>query len=70
MEEFIQQLGGSGYLARELGLPLSRVSMWRVNGVAWRWRPAVARIARRKKVKLPDGFLDSFSGDGDHRKAG
>lgn len=58
MKDFIEQLGGSGFLANELGLKQSRVTMWRVNGVAWRFRPAVAKIARRKRISLPAGFLD------------
>lgn len=30
---------------------------WAVNGVPWRWRPLVARMATEKGVRLPKGFL-------------
>lgn len=28
------------------------------RGIAWRYRPLIADMARKAKVKLPDGFFD------------
>ena len=53
-----RRLGGSGALSEELGLPQSTVSTWRVRGIPWRWRPVIADMAKRRKVRLPTGFLD------------
>lgn len=56
--ELIKALGGSGVVARATGLNQSTVSMWRERGIAWRYRPFIADMARKAKVQLPDGFLD------------
>lgn len=56
--ELIKALGGSGKVSKAIGLNQSTVSMWRERGIAWRYRPLIADMARKAKVKLPDGFLD------------
>jgi hypothetical protein len=56
--ELIKALGGSGKVSKAIGLNQSTVSMWRERGIAWRYRPLIADMARKAKVKLPDGFFD------------
>lgn len=56
--DLIGALGGSGAVAKATGLNQSTVSMWRERGIAWRYRPMIADMARKAKVQLPDGFLD------------
>lgn len=48
---------GTAELARRLQLRLNTVSNWRSRGVPYRWRPAVAKIARQKRIKIPSDFL-------------
>lgn len=57
-EHLIDRLGGTRAVADALGQNLSTVSMWRVRGVPWRFRPAVANLAKRQKVPLPKAFLE------------
>lgn len=33
------------------------VYKWKQNGVPWRWRPAIERLARERGLALPSGFL-------------
>ncbi|MSO71370.1 MAG: hypothetical protein EXQ88_05080 [Alphaproteobacteria bacterium] len=54
---FIDALGGSHAVADRLGEKLSTVSTWRIRGVPWRHRTALATLARQHRVPLPDGFL-------------
>ena len=65
--DFIDQLGGGTVIAAELwpGAPVEqqdrlreRVYKWKKNGVPWRWRSAVARLAKRRGVPLPEDFFD------------
>jgi hypothetical protein len=56
-EALIVALGDTGAVADELGLMDSRVSNWKQRGVAWRYRPKIAALAKRKRVALPEGFL-------------
>jgi len=53
----IDALGGSAAVAKALGVSLSAVSNWRSRPIPWRWRPALAALARREGVELPDDFL-------------
>lgn len=57
-EHLIDRLGGTRAVADALGQNLSTVSMWRQRGVPWRFRPAVANLAKRQKVPLPKAFLE------------
>jgi hypothetical protein len=56
--ELIQALGDRTKIAAALGVKPSRVGMWNYRGVAWRYRPAVARLASERGVKLPQDFWD------------
>lgn len=56
--DFIEQLGGTGAVATELRQNDSTVSMWRVRGIPWRWRPTIAELAKRRGVDVPSGFLE------------
>lgn len=61
----IDSLGGGSALAEALWGPRTGkkdrraelVYAWKKNGVAWKWRPAVARIANERGVALPADFL-------------
>ena len=57
--QLIDALGGHRVLAAELGIEPSMVWNWqnRRSGVAADWRPTVADLARRKRIKLPPDFL-------------
>lgn len=56
--DLVDQLGGSASLADHFTLDQSTVSCWRTRGVSRAYRPAVADLARKRKVALPEGFLD------------
>ena len=60
-DDFIGALGGSAKVAEATGQNQSTVSMWRVRGVSWRFRPMIADMARKARVQLPDGFLDPIA---------
>ncbi len=55
---FIRALGDTAAVAKLTGEHLSTVSNWKERGIPWRWRPTIAQAARRKKVALPDDFLE------------
>lgn len=55
--ELILALGGTKAVAEQIRQPRSAVSNWQKRGVPWRWRPAIAAMARRKRIKLPAEFL-------------
>lgn len=57
MKELIAALGGVTTVAEALELKVSRVSNWGLRGVPWRYRPAIADLAKAKRVKLPPDFL-------------
>jgi hypothetical protein len=54
----IDSLGGNKLLCRELGQKQSTISNWRRRGVPWRWRPTVARLAKEKRIQLPNDFFN------------
>ena len=56
--ELIVALGDTSQLASALGLKDNQVSNWKQRGIAWPYRAVIADMAKRKKVALPDGFLD------------
>ena len=65
--EFIAELGGGTEIAKRLsiitGTEVDReaVYKWRENNhVPWRWRHYLVAIAKKKRVKPPDGFLPSI----------
>lgn len=59
MDDIIDALGGPKKVADELGglLP-QRVANWKTRGIPWRMRHRLARLAERRGIKLPKGFLD------------
>ena len=57
MDQLIDDLGGTGSVATELGQKDSTVSMWKTRGIPWRWRPTVAALAKRKGIEIPSDFL-------------
>lgn len=58
----IDRLGGSKAVAEALHQKQNTISMWRIRGVPWRFRPALAALARRQGVSLPRNFLDPDNG--------
>lgn len=65
--EFIEALGGHTAVAEALTAQTGRefdpraVHKWKRNGVPYRWRPLVERLARAKRVPLPKGFSDPLT---------
>ena len=59
LKEIIKAFGGSGPLSRELKLPIGTVSIWRIRGIPWKWRPIIADMAKARKIKLPKDFLNA-----------
>lgn len=55
--EIIVALGDTGAVAGALGRKESAVSNWKERGIPWKWKPAVARIAKERGVTLPADFL-------------
>jgi hypothetical protein len=55
---FIEQLGGSATVARVAGVSFKVADNWRRRGIAYPYRPRIARHAQEANVPLPDGFLD------------
>jgi len=54
----IEALGGVTALATAIGAKQrSLVSNWLLRGISFQYRPLVADIAKRKRVKLPKDFL-------------
>lgn len=56
--EFIEQLGGSKYIAEQLGVSQPHVCNWWRDGrcIPWKYRPKVEAIALIKNVPLPHDF--------------
>ena len=57
MSSLIERLGGAAQVAKELGLKPNVVGNWTERGVAWKWRPALAALADRRGIPVPDDFL-------------
>jgi hypothetical protein len=56
MRDLIKALGGTTAVARALGEKPGVVNNWNERGIPWKWRPAVAELARKNKIELPEGF--------------
>jgi len=54
--EIIEALGGTRAVAKALRMKQARVSNWKKRGIAVEHRAAVIRLARRKKLTLPEAF--------------
>lgn len=55
----IDALGGDAAVAAALGIRNYRVvKNWKERGIPWRWRPTIAKLAKRAKVTLPPDFLE------------
>ena len=62
--DLIDQLGGGTLLAvtlfggiGEKGKHREAVYKWKQNGIPWRWRPTIERLARDRGLTLPAGFM-------------
>lgn len=56
--ELVDALGGTTYLYRHLGLNSRQVCHgWKVNGIPWKWRFKISKMAADRKIPLPEGFL-------------
>ena len=61
--DLIDELGGGTAVAVALwgdgcdGKRREAVYKWKRNGIPWRWRSTVERLARERGVTLPAGFL-------------
>lgn len=59
----VDALGGGTKIARWLTeqsgelVDCEAVYKWKRNGVAWRWRPLLAQLARQRGIALPPQFL-------------
>ena len=64
MIELIKELGGPAKLAKLLGIERTAVANWRQadRGIPWRFRPAVANLALKHGVTLPDDFWEPIKG--------
>jgi len=62
--EVIDFLGGTCKLAREIKVDPRVVSNWRVRktGISGVGRFKIRDLARRKRIKLPEGFMESMNG--------
>jgi hypothetical protein len=55
----IEKLGGPSALAKRLNLKTNLVANWSARGIAWQWRNAVAELAARDGLTVPEGFVIS-----------
>lgn len=53
----IDILGGPTVVARALGHTPNAVANWKSREIPWRWRPALAELARAKGVPVSPEFL-------------
>lgn len=55
----IKALGGPTAVARSLGDDISTAVVWNWTrrGIPWRWRPAVADLAKGRDIATPPDFL-------------
>ena len=59
--KLIADLGGTVATAKKLGHGVTPNMTWNwraADRVPWRWRPALAVVAKREKITLPEGFLE------------
>ena len=57
MNKFIDDLGGPTFVAEKLGIKRTSVTAWKLREkIPWQHRPALARLATRQAVALPEGF--------------
>lgn len=59
--QLINALGGTVGTAKRLGHGVTPNMTWNwrtADRIPWRWRPALAAIAKRGKIPLPKGFLE------------
>lgn len=56
--KIIEALGGVTKVATEIGAKQrSLVSNWLLRGISFQYRPTIAALAKRRRVKLPADFL-------------
>lgn len=57
-KQLIEALGGHAALASEIKQPPSVVWNWADrDAIPWRWRPAVAALAKKRRIEVPSDFL-------------
>jgi hypothetical protein len=56
--EVIKALGGYKIVAAQLGVSDENALHFERRAIPWKYRRAVKVLATRKKIKLPDDFLD------------
>lgn len=57
-KDFLEQLGRTGEIAKQIGVASQTVSKWKVRAIPWRYRAKFVRMAALAGVQLPEGFLD------------
>jgi len=56
--EVIRLIGGARELSRALSISIDAARKFQQRGIPWKYRPAVQKMAKAKRLKLPDDFLD------------
>jgi hypothetical protein len=62
-KDIIEDLGGAAKVADLAGrftgkeFKVDTVYRWQLNGVPWRWRAVVAKIAKQQGAPLPKDFM-------------
>ena len=57
--QIVEALGGAIKVAQALGINTEIVRKFKARGIAWKYRPAVLALARRRKVRVPSDFLET-----------
>lgn len=57
--QIVAALGGPAALMEPLSIKLDAARKFTLRGIPWKYRPAVQRLAKTKKIKLPDDFLEN-----------
>lgn len=60
--EVIDLLGGTSKLSKALKTDPRRISNWRKRGISVWGKFRIRDLAKRKRIKLPDEFLESING--------
>ncbi len=57
-QEVVAALGGPPVIAPALSISLDAARKFSKRGIPWRYRPAVQKLAKAKRIKLPPDFLE------------
>lgn len=56
---FIKSIGGATLLAQKLGVRRDAIYQWcRIDTVPYKWRPALAMLAKKAKVNAPSEIVN------------